>query len=98
MALSKSQRSALDALLAKGDTLGATKLLAGVAGFELPEEHAEPVPEPVKIPRKPEEVILDLFKGIHSLLGNSPALVPLIAELSELLQPPAAPAPAPATE
>ena len=87
MPLSRNQRTTLDNLLNQGKAAEAAKFLADIAGPGTTGElnNAKP-PEPVP-PRKPEEVILDLFKGVHQLLGNSPALVPLINELTEVLKP-----------
>ena len=95
--LSSSQKKAVQALLDKGDVLGAQNIINGAI------EAAKKEPEKPAAPEKPrtvQEVTLDIFKGIHSLLGNSPALTPLIAELAELLEPeaPAAePPPTPAS-
>jgi len=91
MALTKDQKTQLDKLLAAGDTVGATKLLAGVAGLKLDDADLKPA-EPVKPPepRAPQIIILDIFRAIHQLLGNSPALVPLINEFEEGVKPPAA--------
>lgn len=90
MALTKNQKTELDNLLNKGDAEAAARLLAGVAGIEIPADAKKKAPEAPPPPRKPEEVILDLFKGIHALLGNSPALVPLVNELDALVNPPEA--------
>ena len=45
-----------------------------------------------------QEVTSDIFKAIHSLLGNSPALTPLINEYNELTEPKEEEEPAPAAE
>ncbi len=90
MALSRNQRTQLDNLLNAGKVAEAAALLAGVAdpaAIKRAEAEAAAPPAP---PRAPNEVILDLFKGVHQLLGNSPALVPLINELAEVLAPAAA--------
>ena len=94
MAMSRSQRTTLDNLLNKGDLDGAAKLMRSIAGPEKAGDGAEAEPAKPPEPRKPEAIMIDLFKGIHQLLGNSPALVPLIHELEEVLTPPA-PAEAP---
>ena len=44
-------------------------------------------PAPPPPPRAPEAIVLDLFKGVHSLLGNNPSLQPLITELEAVLKP-----------
>jgi hypothetical protein len=83
--LSSSQQKAVQALIAKGDLEGAKKIIDAAVEDEK-KAAAEPAAPPK--PRTPDAIIVDLFKGIHSLLGNSPALVPLIAELEETLTPP----------
>ncbi len=83
--LSSSQKKAIDALLAKGDVDGASAILEGVKKAAA-EQAAKPA-APEK-PRTVQEVTSDIFKAIHSLLGNSPALTPLINEYNELVAPP----------
>ena len=83
--------SAASALLKAGKTTEADQMITRLdqAAKAAAGAGAEP-PEPAQ-PRKPEEVIVDIFTAIHSILGTSPALVPLIAELKDVLKP-AAPA------
>lgn len=79
-------------LIHKGDVAGARTALDEVA-TDAPAKAAaaaEAAKPPVK--RSIPVVTLDLFKGVHNLLGNNPAIVPLINELAELvaeLEPPA---------
>ena len=74
------------ALMKANKAQEADDLLAQADSLTATPEATEPAQ-----PRKPEEVIVDLFTAIHSILGTSPALVPLIAELKDVLKP-AAPA------
>jgi hypothetical protein len=90
MPLTKNQKTELDNLLNKGDAEGAARLLAGVAGIEIPADAKPKEPEPPPPPRTPQEVMTDLFVAIHQLLGNTPALTPLVNELKEVTAPPAA--------
>jgi hypothetical protein len=82
--LSSSQQKAVQALIAKGDLEGAKKIIDAAVEDE---KKAAAEPEKPKEPRTINEVLLDFAKAVHSLLGNSPALVPLIAELEETLTP-----------
>lgn len=81
MSLSKSEKLALDALIAKGDLVGAQNLLGGKTGA--PQVEAPPAPEtiPPPPPRTLEEILLSLFEATYSLFGSNPALTPLVAEL-----------------
>jgi hypothetical protein len=72
-------------LIHKGDVAGARAALDEPAS-DLPKgatAAAAVAPAPVK--RPVPVVMLDLFKGIHNLLGNNPAILPLINELTELI-------------
>jgi len=95
--LSSSQKKALEACIAKGDLDGAQNILAG-AKKAADEAAAKPAVQAE--PRTLNEVLLDFAKSVHSLLGNSPALVPIINELEQLVTEPKAeekPAPAATT-
>lgn len=85
--LSSSQKKAVQALLDKGDVLGAKTVIDGIAEAAAKEPPKPAAPEK---PRTVQEVTSDIFKAIHSLLGNSPALTPLINEYNELVKPPEA--------
>jgi len=88
MALSRSEKTQLDNLLNKGDLAGAAAILnAKVPAGAKPGDPPAPPPPPPE-PRDPKYVIMDLFRSIHQLLGNSPAMVALINELDELVNPP----------
>jgi polyhydroxyalkanoate synthesis regulator phasin len=82
--LSSSQQKAVQALVAKGDLEGAKKIIDAAVEDE---KKAAAEPEKPKEPRTVNEVLLDFAKAVHSLLGNSPALVPLIGELEDLVTP-----------
>lgn len=85
MALSKSEKLALDDLIARGDLIGAQNLLAGKAGT--PPVEAPPASEPTEPPppRAPLEILHDLASRISDSLGNNPALSTLVAELRAAL-------------
>ena len=85
--LSSSQKKAVQACLDKGDLVGAQNIINGAI-----EAASKEPPKPVapEKPRTVQEVTSDIFKAIHSLLGNSPALTPLINEYNELVKPPEA--------
>lgn len=86
MALSKSEKLALDDLLSRGDLVGAQNLLAGKAGT--PTVEAPPAAEPTEPPppREPLAILHDLAARITDALGNNPALSTLVAELSAALK------------
>jgi len=92
MAISKSERAAIDVLLDAGNVKEASALLAGKVAQAGSTAAAAAPAAPAK-PRAIPVILVDLFKGIHSLLGNSPALTALIAEFEA-----AAITPAPAAE
>jgi hypothetical protein len=96
MPLSTAQKNLIQGALDKGDFDTATKLIAKSKEDDEKAKAAAAKTEQPAGPRTPAAVILDLFKGVHSLLGNSPALVPLINELQQLLELPPTEAP-PAT-
>ncbi len=83
-ALQQARALLRDGKTQEADDLLSKAIVTSTAAGKLPAALEEP-----KQPRKPEEIILDLFQGVHQLLGTSPALVPLIAELREVLAPPA---------
>lgn len=87
MALTVSEKAALDALIAKGDLAGAHNLLAGKVGAATIEEPAPAEPAPPPPPRTPIEVETDIFQAIYNLLGSSPALGPLLNEWKEVTAP-----------
>jgi hypothetical protein len=94
MAETKVTAATIADLLAQGkiaEALAAAKELAAADPAVTAAADAPKEPPP---PRELNAIVLDLFKGVHSLLGNSPALVPLIHELEENVAPPE---PAPAT-
>lgn len=90
MPLSRSEKTQLDNLLNSGKTDEAAKLLAGVAARDITDAAAAAEVTKNKVPRTVVAVELDIFKAVHALLGNSPALVPLINEFEELITQPAA--------
>ena len=83
MAISKSQREAINQLIADGKIAEAQALIAGLPGAVTAEGGAVPVSAPPPPPRKLEEILLDLFKATHSLLGNSPAMLAPMNELEQ---------------
>lgn len=88
MALSKSEKLALDDLISKGDLVAAQNLLAGKTGtatVEAPSPAPPPAPPP---PRKLEEIVLSLFEAIYSLFGSNPSMTPYITELRDHVTPP----------
>lgn len=87
MALSVSEKRALDELVAKGDLAGAHNLLAGKVGATPIETAAPPEPPAPPPPRTPIEVQTDIFQAIYNLLGSSPALGPLLNEWKEVTAP-----------
>ncbi len=95
VALSSSQKKAVQALLDKGDVEGAQNIINGAIEAAKKEPPKPAAPEK---PRTVQEVTSDIFKAIHSLLGNSPALTPLINEYNELVTPKEEEEPAPAAE
>ncbi len=83
--LSSSQKKAVQACIDKGDLAGAQNIIDGAIKAAAAEPAKPAAPEK---PRTVQEVTSDIFKAIHSLLGNSPALTPLINEYNELVAPP----------
>lgn len=83
--LTKSQQAAVDAALKEGRLQDAVNIIAAKAGIDAPDVAPEAPPAEPPPPREPNEIIYDLFKGVHALLGNSPALTPLMNELAETL-------------
>ena len=83
--LTKSQQAAADLALKEGRLQDALNIIAARAGVDAPELAPEAPPAEPPPPREPNEIIYDLLKGIHALLGNSPALTPLMNELAESL-------------
>jgi len=77
-------QKALD-LIRAGKTAEADALLAKSANVPNAADAGKP-----KEPREVNAIVLDLFTGIHGLLGNNPAIVPLLNELKEAVEPPAA--------
>jgi hypothetical protein len=78
-------------LLREGKVQEADELAQKLKAAETAAAVAAGAPAEPAQPRTPEEVLLDLFKCIHGLLGTSPAMVPLIAELEAVMpKPPAA--------
>lgn len=74
-------------LIGKGDVAAVRTALAEKGSDEpaVATSATEPAAPPEK--RKPEEILLDLIVGIHRLLGNSPALTPLVNEFAEQVRP-----------
>jgi hypothetical protein len=68
-------------LLLEGKVQEADDLIKKALATPDPSEPAAAETAEPAQPRKPEEVIVDLFKAVHNLLGNSPAVTPLINEL-----------------
>jgi hypothetical protein len=85
--LSSDQQAAVNALLNKGDVAGATKLLGEI------NEKLEADAKNPPAPRQPANIVLDLFKGVHALLGHNPALDALLKELEDVVNPPKEAAP-----
>lgn len=76
--------------IGKGDVAGARAALAERGSDEAAVTTSADKPTEPEAPRTPQEVMLDLFTGIHRLLGNSPALTPLVNEFHDLVKPPTA--------
>lgn len=89
--LSISQKAALDNLLAKGELAEAQRFLEGIAGNQPAGAAESKDPPPPPEPRKPEAVILDIVKGVYSLLGSNPLLTDLVKEFEAIVTPPATP-------
>jgi hypothetical protein len=83
MAVSKSQREAINQLIADGKIAEAQQLIASLPGAMTAEGGAVTPPAAPPPPRKLEEILLDLFKATHSLLGNSPAMLAPMNELEQ---------------
>jgi hypothetical protein len=83
MAVSKSQREAINQLISEGKIAEAQALIASLPGAVTAEGGAAAPPAAPPPPRKLEEILLDLFKATHSLLGNSPAMVAPMNELEQ---------------
>ena len=81
MSLSKSEKMALDALLAEGKLVEAQNLLAGKTGTPTVEAPAPAAPPPPPEPRSLEAILLSLFEAVYSLFGSNPQLTPLLSEL-----------------
>lgn len=88
MSLSKSEKLALDALLAEGKLVDAQNLLAGKTGTPTVEAPAAAEPSPPPAPRQLEEILLSLFEAVYSLFGSNPQLTPLLHELRGNVNPP----------
>ncbi|HVI10970.1 MAG TPA: hypothetical protein VND65_21980 [Candidatus Binatia bacterium] len=88
MSLSKSEKLALDALIAKGDLVGAQNLLGGKTGAQPVEAAAAAEPAAPPPPRSLEAILLSLFEVVYSLFGSNPALQPLLEELRTNVTPP----------
>jgi hypothetical protein len=72
-------------LMAKGDIEGARLALAETAS-DLPPEPAKPA-EPPK-PRDPAMIVVDILTAFNNILGNHPAVAPLMAELKDVVTQP----------
>ena len=72
-------------LIDKGEIAKAQELLAALPAASSTPGAATAVQAPPPPPRKPEEVALSLFEEMARLLGNHPALDPLLAELRKVL-------------
>jgi hypothetical protein len=79
--LTSDQQAAVNKLLNAGDTAGATKLLAEYN--DKLEADAKNPPGP----REPGAILLDLFRGVHALLGHNPSLDALLKELESVVAP-----------
>lgn len=88
MSLSKSEKLALDDLIAKGDLVAAQNLLAGKTGTPTVEAPAPAAPAPPPPPRSIEQILLSLFEAVYSLFGSNPSILPYLAELRALVSPP----------
>ena len=88
MSLSRSEKLALDDLIAKGDLVAAQNLLAGKTGTPSVEAPPPAQPAPPPPPRSLEQILLSLFEAIYSVLGSRPALTPLLDELRDNVNPP----------
>lgn len=88
MGLSKSEKMALDALLAEGKLVEAQNLLAGKTGTPTVEAPVAAVPPPPPAPRSLEQILLSLFEAVYSLFGSNPQLSPLLGELRANVNPP----------
>jgi hypothetical protein len=75
-------------LLAKGKIAEATAAAKELAAANPAVTAAADAPKEPPPPRPLNAILLDVVKSIHSLLGNSPALVPLVHELEENVSPP----------
>lgn len=74
--------------IGKGDVAAARATLAEKGSDEAAVATSADTPAEPALPRTQEEVLLDLVTGIHRLLGNSPALTPLVNEFHDLVKPP----------
>jgi hypothetical protein len=72
-------------LMAKGDIAGARAALEEKASDAPVNEAAAAAAAAPKEPRKFDEVVLDLFKSFHNLLGTNPAQTALISELHTIV-------------
>ena len=88
MSLSKSEKLALDDLIAKGDLVAAQNLLAGKTNTPTVETPSPALPPPPPPPRSLEEILLSLFDAIYSLFGSAPSITPYLAELRAHVNPP----------
>lgn len=88
MSLSKSEKLALDALLAKGDLLGAQNLLAGKTHTPAVEPPSPASPAPPPAPRTFEQILVSIVETVYSLLGSNPALQPYLEELRAVVSTP----------
>ena len=73
--------------IGKGDVAAARAALAEKGSDEDAVTASADKPIEPALPRTQEEVLLDLVTGIHRLLGNSPALTPLVNEFHDLVKP-----------
>ena len=87
MAISDSQRAAIDALLKKGDLDGAHQMLTAA------KEQADAAKAQPAKPRSPEQISLELLHNIVEHLGNHPRLTALLTELENVVNPPSEEAP-----
>ena len=92
MATTAEQNAKVRELLAKGDVAGAQAALAEKPS-DAPVEDSKPAEPPA--PRTRDEIILDILTALSNILGNHPAIAPLMAELKEAVTPSAAKPPTP---
>lgn len=87
MATTAEQNAKVRELLAKGDVAGAQAALA-----ERPSDASNDEVKAAEPPKRrdPGEIVLDILAGFNNILGNHPAIAPLMAELKDAVTPSAA--------